>query len=132
MYEEQIDRLQERLNQEDLFHGLVNMVDRAIEKNCFHHEVRNFIESLIRQRQLLINQKSSRKNAYTMVTIIDNLKRNLEAIPSKDLPMARFFILHEEDIRSIIPGRYPSRRFDTFIRLRDQAREINKRQIALL
>lgn len=131
-YDEHVDRLRQRIAHVENQYDFYDEVYRELEKKSFLVTARNFISSLIRQRQMLVDNKRSRKNAMEMLKIIDRLKVNLDAASSKDLAMARFFIIHEEDIRALIPGRYPSKRFDTFCQLRDKAWEINNRQNALL
>jgi len=62
-----------------------------------------------------------------MMTIIDRLKINLGAAGRNNRIMAKFFLIHEEQIRKLIPGSYPSKRHRDFIMFRDQSREINNK-----
>lgn len=127
-----IETLQNRLAQADFEIGLVKMVDQAIAKNAFHFRARRFVQSLISQRQVILNQRSGHKNAYQMEKAISHLKINLDAAASKDTCMARYFLANEEEIRSIIPGSWPDKRFKDFALLREEARTINQRQLPLL
>lgn len=130
--EEKIEKMVKRLEEADRQQALVEMVDKAILKSTFHYKARNFIDTLIRQRQIVIRTGRSKKNTYEMLKTIDHLKVNLDAAGKKDRFMARFFMMNEEEIRSLIPGKYPSRYYDRFISLRDQAREIHNRQLSML
>lgn len=123
-----VDRIQEANHQV----ALIEMVEEAIVKQTFHYRSRKFIESLMRQREIIIDRHKSQKNPYQMLKTIDHLRVNLAAAGCKDRYMARFFLMNEEDIRSLIPGQFPNKRFDDFIALRDQAREINNRQLSVL
>lgn len=122
----------ERLQESEFQHNLSEMMHKEILKNTFHYKAETFIDSLIRQRELLVRKRSSLKNDYAMLSTIDTLRRNLEAFKGKDRPMATLFLHHQEIIRSLIPGDYPNKRYDTFSRLREQAREITNRQLSLL
>jgi hypothetical protein len=130
--EDQINKLINRLENLDREIALVELVDKAIVKTTFHFRARQFVTSLIKQREIILNHRASHKNPCQMFKAIDHLKVNLEATGQKDRPMARYFIIYEEEIRSLIPGAYPNKRFEDFIALRDQAREINSRHIPVL
>jgi len=67
-----------------------------------------------------------------MLKIIDHLRVNLGVAGTKDRSMARFFLMNEDDISGLIPGKYPNKLYSKFISLRDQAREINNRQLSAL
>ena len=127
-----IETLTKKLDQADREIALMDMVEKAIVKTTFHFKARQFVNMLIRQRQVIINRGASHKNPYEMLKAIDHLRVNLDATGSKDRPMARYFLINEEEIRSLIPGSYPNKHYEKFIALRDQAREINSRQISLL
>lgn len=128
----QFDDIIKRLEESDREIALVDMVDKAIVTTTFHFRARKFIQSLINQRQLIVNRKASHKNPCLMLKTIDHLKVNLDAAGSSNKTMARFFLMHEEEIRILIPGNFPSKRFLDFIALRDQAKEINNRQLSML
>jgi hypothetical protein len=130
--ENQITRLQSSLEKAEKELRLIDLVDGAIIKTTFHYQARKFISSLINQRQLIINRGASHKNPHEMLKAIDHLKVNLDATGKKDLPMSRYFLINEEEIRSLIPGQFPSKYYDNFILLRNRAREINQRQLPLL
>ncbi len=123
-YENSIDRTLDRFDQSDRDHQFVSMIDAEIRKTKFHFQARQFIQSVIKQRQLLINHGDSRKNAMAMLGTIDLLKVNLGACPDQDHAMSRFFLKFEEEIRCLIPGQPPSKRFERFAELREKAREI--------
>ena len=127
-----INKLQDRLEQVEKNLSFMDVVGEEITKTTFHFRARQFVDSLIRQRQLIIDRGASHKNAYEMLKAIDHLRVNLDAIGHKDRPMARYFIMNEDEIRSLIPGIYPNKQYDKFIFLKDQAREINQRQLPLL
>jgi hypothetical protein len=128
----QITRLIERLGQADRELRLIDLVDGAIIRTTFHFQARKFIESLMKQRQIIIRRGASHKNVYQMLKTIDHLRVNLEATGKKDQPMVRYFLMNEEDIRSLIPGKFPSKYYDNFILLRNRAREINQHQLSLI
>jgi hypothetical protein len=125
--EDQINKLINRLENVDREIALVDMIDKEITKTTFHSRARQFITSLLKQRQLIIDRGASHKNVYEMLKIIDHLKVNLDAAGMKDLSMSKFFLINEVDIRSLIPGSYPNKIYEKFIALRDQAREIKNR-----
>lgn len=120
-----INKLSKKLDQVDHEIALMDMVDEAILKTGFHSRARSFVESLIRQREIILNHHAGHKNPCQMYKAIDRLRINLEATGNKNTAMARYFIIYEEEIRSLIPGSSPNKRFEDFITLRDQAREIN-------
>lgn len=130
--ETQVEQFCQRLEQAERDIALIEMVESSIIKKTFHFRCRKFVESLIKQRQLIIDRHVSLKNTSQMLNTIDHLKVNLDAASPKDRTMARYFLLYEEEIRSLIPGSYPNKRFDDFISFRDQAREINSRQLTVL
>lgn len=131
-YENQVNRLSDRLEIASQSQKLVEMVDREILKTTFHFRARSFVKSLIRQRQLICDRQASIKNPYRMLTLIDRLRDNLNSCPEKDFSMAKFFLIHEDDIRAIIPGKFPSKRHTDFIHFREQARNIRNRQLSML
>lgn len=104
-----------------------DFMERELQKRSFHSKAKSFIQSVIRQRQLLINADRSLKNKAFMLSAIDHLRNGLQACPDKNINVARFFLMNEDEIRILLPGQYPSKRFDKFIALRDQAREIKNR-----
>ena len=124
----QVNKLIDRLDQVDKNLSFMDMVGTAITKTTFHFKARKFIKSLIRQREVILQNKAGHKNPSAMYKAIDHLRINLEAFGEKDLSMARFFLINEEEIRSIIPGSYPNKQFDEFIMLRDEAYDIKNRQ----
>lgn len=128
----EIDKLIKRLEDTDHAIALVEMVDKEILKSTFHCRARRFVCSLMKQREIIIRCQASHKNPYEMLKAIDHLRVNLDATGEKDRPMARYFLMNEDEIRSLIPGSYPNGHYHKFIALRDQAREINKRQLSLL
>lgn len=130
--EELINKTLKRLEKADEEIALIEMVEKSIIKSTFHFRARKFVESLIKQREIILDHQAGHKNPCQMYKAIDHLKVNLDATGSKDRFMARFFLMNEEEIRSLIPGSFPNKRFEDFIALRDQAREINKRQLPLL
>lgn len=129
--DQEVQKLAHRMADVDHEIALIEMVDEAIQKKTFHHRARKFVESLMTQRELIIQRRVSHKNPYQMLKIIDHLRVNLDAASPKDRSMARYFILYEEEIRSLIPGSYPNKRYETFIFLRDQARDIHNRQLSI-
>lgn len=109
--------------------GMPEFIDSEITKRSFHFQAKHLILSLIRQRELIIRKERSHKNLARMLSVIDNLKNKMQACPNKDFNVSRFFLANEEEIRELIPGSYPNKRFEKFIALRDQARDIrNKTQ----
>lgn len=119
------DNFSEKIDQACHAIDLMDMVDEAILKNTFHARARKFVSSLIRQREIILNHHAGHKNPCQMYKAIDRLRINLEAIGNKNSAMARYFIIYEEEIRSLIPGSSPNKRFSDFIALRDEARDIN-------
>jgi hypothetical protein len=109
----------------------INNTSELKQYDCRHinlEDARKYIESIMKQRQLIIDRHIGHKNDYQMMKIIDHLKVNLDAAGRNDLAMSRYFIINEEEIRSLIPGSYPNKRFEDLISLRDQAKEIMNRQ----
>ena len=130
--ETQIQILQHRFDQVDRENALVDMTDHEIAKTMFHCRARQFVSSLIKQRQIILNHHASHKDPCQMYKSIDHLRINLEATGNKNRALARYFLIYEEEIRSLIPGSVPNKRFETFISLRDEARNINSCQLPLL
>jgi exonuclease I len=121
---QRLDRVQQALD-------YVEMVEKELTKLTFHFRARQFVNSLIRQRQLIINRGASHKNNYEMLKAIDHLRVNLDATSSKDQTMARYFLINEEQIRSLIPGSYPNKQYTKFISLRNDARDIVNHQLSI-
>lgn len=120
MYETLTARTKQRLELIEM--GI--LIDNEIIRRSFTYRVKRFVLSLIKQRELIIRMDRSKKNVHRMLTLIDDLRKKIQACPNKDWNTARFFLANEEDIRELIPGVYPNKRFEKFILLRDQAREI--------
>ena len=116
--ENQVSKLNQKI-------GLYEMMDSEITKTTFHFQARKFVNSLIRQREVILNHHAGHKNPCAMYKAIDRIRINLDATGNKNAAMARFFQNHEEEIRSLIPGSYPNKQFEKFVELRDQARQIN-------
>lgn len=125
------ERTKKRLDEIDRGMALIDLCESEIAKTFFHTRARKFIESLMRQREVIIQRNKSIKNPCRMLRVIDHLRINLEATGRKDRALARFFLDNEDDIRQLIPGSYPSKRYDDFINLRDEAREIKNREISV-
>ena len=107
--------------------GFNEMIETELKKQSFHFRAKSFILSVIKQRELIIRSNRSLKQPATMLSTIDHLRNGMSACPDKNLNVARFFLMNEDAIRILIPGQYPSKRYDKFITLRDQAREIKNR-----
>lgn len=103
----------------------------TILQTGFTNRAKSFIMSVMKQRNRLILAEQSRKNMSDMLQIIDHLRTLLDAHDYRSpRTMAAFFLKHEEDIRSLIPGTFPNKRYQDFIDIRDKAREIINRQTA--
>ena len=122
----QVARTKQRLELIDM--GYDAWLENELSKRKFHFKTKSFILSAIRQRELIIRSNRSLKSPATMLHIIDHLRNGMRACPNKDLNVARFFLMNEDAIRMLLPGQYPSKRFEKFINLRDQAREIKNSQ----
>ena len=120
-----VEKTLKRLEEAENEIALVEFIEEAVTKATFHARARRFISSLIRQREIILRNNGGHKNQYSMCKIIDHLKVNLDAAGNKNKAMARFFLKNEDDIRNIIPGSYPNKRYTDFFTLRDEARVIN-------
>lgn len=82
----------------------------------FHKEARQFIKSVIKQRQYLINSGTSLKNTNEMEKYIDTLQRQLNFYQyNTDLKMARFFEANQNKIKGLIPvGVHTQKRHNEF------------------
>jgi len=123
-YDKEVDELNFRIN-------LTKELDKEMNFR-FHIEAHRFINSLISQRSKLINARRSHKNVAEMQKNIDFLNRQFSVFSyNTDVKMARFFLINQEKIRSLIPGKYPNKRYEDFIELRERARDVTTGQRAI-
>lgn len=70
-----------------------------------HKELREFILSVIRQREFLIRTNRSHGNTALMIQIIDELKMYLETYAyNSDEKISKFFLRNKAKIRLLLPG----------------------------
>lgn len=84
----------------------------------------NFVKSVVKQRQLLIDSNQSYKNKYQSLKIITRLQNNLCSVSTKKSE-ARFFLRFYDDILYITP---PQRK-KQFNQIHKQAKSINNYEI---
>lgn len=70
-----------------------------------HKELREFILSVIRQREFLIKNNRSHGNTTLMMNIIQELKLYLDTYPyNSDEKISKFFLRNKAKIRLLLPG----------------------------
>jgi len=70
-----------------------------------HIELRAWLHAVIKQRDYLIKNGLSKKNAYKMLSNIDFLRKRLEAFPyNTDYKISLLFQQNTEKISSLLPG----------------------------
>ena len=102
------------------------MIFKTINMNP--HKARKLIESIIRQRQMLIKAGKSKKDQAQMQYAIDHLKALLNAYPyATGQKMAGFIIRNQDEIRSLIPeGPQARKRQQDFNQLLEEAQHIKQ------
>lgn len=70
-----------------------------------HVELRAWLQAVIKQRDYLIKNGLSKKNAYEMLNNIDFLRKRLDAFPyNTNHKIALLFQQNAEKIASLLPG----------------------------